>query len=237
MRRGFTLIELLVVIAIIAILGALLFPVFASAREKARQIACASNQRQLGMAITQYVQDHDEMLPPFTHGSGPRGARGYAAGDGIRWGDMIQPYVRNRTVFDCPSGSQRLATFPGGTFFDVLTYSYGITVTDFDTDPDARYGAAGRSLAEFEDTSSSILLADDLGAFEFSARMGINSLDVPATMVLKLDGQRHTRAQLNDYHGQAFNAVYVDGHVKFVRLTRTYATQPSPLRPWRTSEH
>jgi len=62
-KRGFTLIELLVVIAIIAILAAILFPVFAKVREKARQTSCLSNEKQLGLAITQYVQDYDEKLP------------------------------------------------------------------------------------------------------------------------------------------------------------------------------
>ena len=62
-RRGFTLIELLVVIAIIAILAAILFPVFAKAREKARQITCTSNEKQLGLAFLQYVQDYDETYP------------------------------------------------------------------------------------------------------------------------------------------------------------------------------
>src|SRR5580693_8308372 len=63
-KTGFTLIELLVVIAIIAILAAILFPVFAAAREKARQTACASNLKQLGLAIAEYIQDYDEILPP-----------------------------------------------------------------------------------------------------------------------------------------------------------------------------
>src|SRR5476651_129734 len=62
-KRGFTLIELLVVIAIIAVLAAILFPVFAQAREKARQTSCLSNEKQLGLAVMQYVQDYDEMTP------------------------------------------------------------------------------------------------------------------------------------------------------------------------------
>src|ERR671911_1054625 len=69
-RRGFTLIELLVVIAIIAILAAILFPVFAQAREKARQTSCLSNHRQIGTAAMMYVQDYDEMWVPYSLGGG-----------------------------------------------------------------------------------------------------------------------------------------------------------------------
>ena len=72
-RHGFTLIELLVVIAIIAILAAILFPVFASVREKARQTSCLSNEKQLGLAVMQYVQDYDELLPTGTAASDPWG--------------------------------------------------------------------------------------------------------------------------------------------------------------------
>lgn len=101
-RSGFTLIELLVVIAIIAILAAILFPVFAKVREKARQTTCVSNEKQMGLAVLQYVQDYDEMYPQSIDGQ-------Y-----VQWYDMVQPYIKNGEtylgrsygrggVFACPS--------------------------------------------------------------------------------------------------------------------------------------
>ncbi len=90
-RRGFTLIELLVVIAIIAILAAILFPVFAKAREKARQITCASNERQLGLGILQYQQDYDETFPMSHYND--------TAGQEVRWSDMVGPYIKNGNKF------------------------------------------------------------------------------------------------------------------------------------------
>ncbi len=93
-RTGFTLIELLVVIAIIAILAAILFPVFAKAREKARQTACLSNARQLVTGLMQYVQDHDEMLPAEVAAVVP-GEDG-----GIVW--QIDPYVKSQQLMGLP---------------------------------------------------------------------------------------------------------------------------------------
>ncbi|HEY3330940.1 MAG TPA: DUF1559 domain-containing protein [Capsulimonadaceae bacterium] len=92
-RKGFTLIELLVVIAIIAILAAVLFPVFATAREKARQTSCASNLKQLGLGVMQYVQDYDETYPVGMNGDSGRG-----------WAGQIYPYVKTTAVYTCPSG-------------------------------------------------------------------------------------------------------------------------------------
>lgn len=96
MRRGFTLIELLVVIAIIAILAAILFPVFAKAREKARQASCLSNTKQIGLAVMQYAQDYDEMLPAT-----------YTQNPNTNWAQNIAPYCKNTQMFNCPSSSIR----------------------------------------------------------------------------------------------------------------------------------
>jgi prepilin-type N-terminal cleavage/methylation domain-containing protein/prepilin-type processing-associated H-X9-DG protein len=97
-KLGFTLIELLVVIAIIAILAAILFPVFARAREAARKTACLSNLKQIGLAADMYGGDYDECLVPMTMDSTP--------GANITWPLLIQPYVKNNGIFLCPSREQ-----------------------------------------------------------------------------------------------------------------------------------
>ncbi|GBC99140.1 hypothetical protein HRbin17_01661 [bacterium HR17] len=106
-RVGFTLIELLVVIAIIAILAAILFPVFSQVREKARATACLSNSRQIALAVAQYSQDYDERMPLYNptycvHWLGDRLWGANACG-GINNYGALQPYVKNHQVFDCPS--------------------------------------------------------------------------------------------------------------------------------------
>ena len=100
-RRAFTLIELLVVIAIIAILAAILFPVFAKAREKARQSSCLSNSKQVGLAYMQYAQDYDGWVPGFLNGA--------TAVYRWAWTDVIAPYVKNSQVFVCPSTKWNVA--------------------------------------------------------------------------------------------------------------------------------
>ena len=95
MRKGFTLIELLVVIAIIAILAAILFPVFAKAREKARQASCLSNTKQLALAFLQYLQDYDEVTVLNMT---------YVPTD-CRWYNTLQPYMKNTQIMICPSAN------------------------------------------------------------------------------------------------------------------------------------
>ncbi|MDW8052295.1 MAG: prepilin-type N-terminal cleavage/methylation domain-containing protein [Armatimonadota bacterium] len=114
-RRGFTLIELLVVIAIIAILAAILFPVFARAREKARQTQCVSNAKQIAIALYAYTQDYDEVMVPFAYGFPYTRLRMPSYDNqnvlancplhSCRWPGLIQPYIKNFQIFRCPSYS------------------------------------------------------------------------------------------------------------------------------------
>ena len=116
-KYGFTLIELLVVIAVIALLAAILFPVFARARENARKTSCLSNVRQLGLGFMQYAQDYDEKLPLGSKVIYPGGgATGWYVGVG--WGGQIFPYVKSAQIYKCPSDSTT-ATAP------LVPVSYG----------------------------------------------------------------------------------------------------------------
>jgi len=168
-KLGFTLIELLVVIAIIAILVAILFPVFASVREKARQISCASNEKQLGLAFAQYIQDNDERYP-------------YAAeclDGGCYWGEKnsvwpeeISSYVKTYKSYNCPDDSKT-----GVNPWEGTSISYAVNgVIGFAPNPDGTYHAitlgvmgmqdwdgtirGGRTLAQIGLPSDTILLCE-----------------------------------------------------------------------------
>jgi prepilin-type N-terminal cleavage/methylation domain-containing protein/prepilin-type processing-associated H-X9-DG protein len=125
---AFTLIELLVVIAIIAILAAILFPVFAQAREKARATACLSNGKQIGLGIMMYSQDYDEMYP-HNHQAWAGGSEsiGYAA-----WTQEIHPYLKNTDIFSCPSRkSQSVVIINGPAGALKIPYNYNIGGSEF----------------------------------------------------------------------------------------------------------
>ena len=121
-RRAFTLIELLVVIAIIAILAAILFPVFARARENARRTSCLSNQKQIGLATMQYLQDYDEKYMVVDHGTG------YA------WFDPLQPYIKNEQVFRCSSfPSETLSPRPRTDYLMNVMFAHGMAESRIQT--------------------------------------------------------------------------------------------------------
>lgn len=179
-RSGFTLIELLVVIAIIAILAAILFPVFAQAREKARQTSCLSNVKQIGIGFQMYSQDYDETMPAAFAISSP--INGGTRGE-IDFEHQIYPYIKNWNIFACPSDATQLNVGSGtvGDFFDgsmirgQYRRSYGY-VSAINTNqraaqgqgqPDPNTGMSewqrGKSLAAFDAPAETIAVTEQWG--------------------------------------------------------------------------
>ena len=173
-RSAFTLIELLVVIAIIAILAAILFPVFAKAREKARQISCLSNLKQNSLGIMQYTQDYDEKVPQGQYCG--RGAQTVFCDDSpgsIRtWVDLIHPYTKNLDITHCPDNPKNpygLDNPPNGGFVTPYVLpSYGYNVTYLNPAPGDCTGLAETdapwgfpiSTAAIEAPAATVLFAD-----------------------------------------------------------------------------
>jgi prepilin-type N-terminal cleavage/methylation domain-containing protein/prepilin-type processing-associated H-X9-DG protein len=238
--KGFTLIELLVVIAIIALLAAILFPVFAKAREKARQITCASNEKQLGLAFMQYSQDNDEMYPqglPSANGNGNRGGG---------WAGQIYPYVKSTGAFKCPDDS----TAPQGSRVPV-SYAYNFLVGEASnyTYGPSNVNAPGGAIAAINAPVMTILLVEvqNIDATITSPTDyigGLSSLATDGTNLLGYDGgdnmqccnssalgnaKLSTGQQLgwtatananqfsgpNGRHTNGANYLLADGHVKF----------------------
>jgi prepilin-type N-terminal cleavage/methylation domain-containing protein/prepilin-type processing-associated H-X9-DG protein len=145
-RKGFTLIELLVVIAIIAILAAILFPVFAKAREKARQITCTSNEKQLGLSIIQYQQDNDEKMMV----GDSENANGTGYNNALGWAGQIYPYTKSTGVYTCPDDSTSNTTATQGYV------SYGLN-------SNLAPPAGAIAIAQFQAPANTILLFEVSG--------------------------------------------------------------------------
>ncbi len=222
-KKGFTLIELLVVIAIIAILAAILFPVFAQAREKARQASCLSNLKQLGTATQLYVDDYDEVLPrllcnneyygpwtndssyPFNYKSAeqPNNFRvklPYAWGT-VRyptWMDCIFPYVKNCGIYICPNNK------------DVWGYSYnyclGFTPQDNYFVPTSRY----LSMSQIKNTSTTVYLGEIGRSTDSSGPYTRLELGPPCFWYEDM-------ASSKVRHNGGSNFTFVDGHAKFYK--------------------
>ena len=148
-RSAFTLVELLVVIAIIAILAAILFPVFARARENARRASCQSNLKQLGLAFEQYKNDYDGWIAPKQLGSGTAGI--YA------WPTMMMPYIKSNQIFTCPSSTEGTWSPPDPQFIDVTKGSARANFCGYATNDGSGSAVPNRFLGRLTYTRNIIL--------------------------------------------------------------------------------
>ena len=211
--KAFTLIELLVVIAIIAILAAILFPVFARARENARRASCQSNLKQIGLSIMQYTQDYDEKLPfaCWADGSYP-------------WHFTVQPYTKSWQVFTCPSytktptvtnaaaASASYMCNGGGSYSGTTGASGFGGQRPMERAPENAGGyqtSGGAALAQLVSTAQTILVLDQAG--------GSGNPDL--YKVANLDG---TDSNLQN-HLTTTNFLFADGHVKSLKPLNTIA--------------
>ncbi len=193
MRRGFTLIELLVVIAIIAILAAILFPVFARAREKARQTSCLSNLKEIALGFKMYVSDYDERTPP---GGDWNGA--------LYWQLRIEPYLKNTQILECPSYASK---YGGGSFnYHGQTLWHGY----------ANHTHRNEKVARMKYPSQTVMTNDGVHP-AVDGRRGIMSGNCGAWYdsgyCMDTDGV----GTMDDFsHNQGDNVAFWDGHVKWI---------------------
>lgn len=222
-QSGFTLIELLVVIAIIAILAAILFPVFAQAKEAAKRTACLSNTKQIGLGVAMYLTDNDDMTPSA-----------YEKADLSQVADiyqLLQPYVKNMDVFYCPDRSDNLAvcsfpTFPNLPGYPTtpqkcVGYGYnwgfipmagaGLFQTETET-PDMQYLVdVGVSATGADSPAGLAVWADTTNASRYKMSALASILD---EQVLGLDPSVQYNSRMR--HGGMFNVNFLDGHAKSI---------------------
>jgi prepilin-type N-terminal cleavage/methylation domain-containing protein/prepilin-type processing-associated H-X9-DG protein len=217
-RRGFTLIELLVVIAIIAILAAILFPVFARAREAARATACKSNMRQIATAMSMYVQDYDETVFHGVIGGGglcsTEQMHGQLLGtwpDGTPmygfWNAVIQPYIKNAQLFHCPSESapHRWGAGQG------ICNNGPITAAIYWGDYALNQYAYNQSLAIFDTPAATAMIVEARAQYN---RQNCNTTTGHCCGGVTLpNGWQVPRVR----HSEGHNVAFMDGHVKFLK--------------------
>ncbi len=190
-RRGFTLIELLVVIAIIAILAAILFPVFARARDKARQTSCLSNLKQLGLAVAMYTQDYDEMTPIHNDDDGTPGWRWF------QFPLLLAPYTKNYQILGCPSDTGWTTPATGATG---RWSSFPVNVLVV-RQPDAA----------FHDPANTIVLLESS-----EGDLGVDGGPPPGDRPYQIP----SNATFNRHNGGS-NMNFYDGHAKWLKPTQT----------------
>jgi prepilin-type N-terminal cleavage/methylation domain-containing protein/prepilin-type processing-associated H-X9-DG protein len=197
-RRGFTLIELLVVIAIIAILAAILFPVFARAREKARQTSCLSNMKQIALSVDMYLQDYDTCYPMNIHLAGTQVVTFY---------HVLQPYMKNNQIMQCPSEAERMSAAEMQALLPV-PLAAGLS-----------YFSYNGNYSLFEDGPNNVLTGANDAV--------VNQSEVPRpseTFVLG-DGEIELNPNLFNSpvlsaHNEGFNVAFADGHAKWQKAIR-----------------
>ncbi len=230
-RKAFTLIELLVVIAIIAILAAILFPVFAQAREQARKISCVSNEKQIGTALAMYAQDYDEtkvysqVWTSFT----------YPDLNGSSFSGLLQPYVKNRPLFLCPDIKRPR---PVGKDNDYKVPDDGVrhTSTDYAMNLDAGYYGFyfGPQYSGNPDGTGNLIIVSS------GITNSLASVDKPAELISLVEkGPLEGNWQLVRFwwltsatisfakpHNSRANFLFDDSHVKNMKWTQTYGPGP-----------
>ena len=193
-RRGFTLIELLVVIAIIAILAAILFPVFAKARVKARQTNCTSNVKQLALSMMMYLQDYDERFSPEC--LGPQRASYPVPTQRWCWRFNLDPYIKNTQVFACPSDNR-----PGGP----QNSSYGYNCKN----------CSNAKVGTITAPSEVMMLIENAGQ-QHAKPFTANGIDACGNTGCCTDGNIRDRSyKPGARHNDGMNLGYCDGHVKW----------------------
>lgn len=203
LRVGFTLIELLVVIAIIALLAAILFPVFARARENARKSSCMNNMKQIGIGVLQYVQDYDETYPVSNNMQGA-GAN-YATNGNGNWIAVTQPYIKSWQVFACPSA------VPNSS----LTAPNGPSKTNYFFNG----VALGRNQAAIQRTST-LILTHEYAFLSSDAFIRPQIDPVNTAIVAPYNGNYKGWMEAGPFkydkqHFDGGNLLFCDGHVKW----------------------
>jgi prepilin-type N-terminal cleavage/methylation domain-containing protein/prepilin-type processing-associated H-X9-DG protein len=212
-RFGFTLIELLVVIAIIAILAAILFPVFASAREKARQTVCVSNEKQMGLAVLQYASDYDTVYPCGRYYS-PSGFSGRG------WAGQIYPYVKAIGVFTCPDDTWHTPN------------QFGISYC-----MNGQFTPALSGLAQPVQESQLVASAQTVYLFELFSRELFTPTGPCPTWDSCIDDMSDAGTGTSDGGNNSFPYPAADQQPYMVYATGQMRYDNDPLLPWQSNSH